>query len=182
MSWSMLWLLAEGGGHGHDHAGVLTPEQGLIFWSVLTFCVVMVTLKKLAWGPIMKGLEDREKKIRSALNAAEEAKKEAARIAAEQSAELESHRQEAEKILEEARADAKAIVDKAHKKATDEAEDVKTRTLKEIELAKAKAIDEIRQESVDLAMALAGRVLQAEVKAGQHKALVDEFITSWSKN
>ena len=180
MPLSTLWLLASGGGAAHDapHA-LLTPEHGLVFWAVISFSIVMVVLKKFAWGPLQQALDDREQKIRDGLNAAELARKEAAEIASQHADELEQHRKDAEEILEEARSDAKGIIERANRDASKSGEEIKTRALKEIDLAREKAIDEMRQGAVDLGMALAGKVLAAEVDAGRHRSLIDDFLKEW---
>ena len=53
---------------------------GLLFWSVITFLLLLVVLKKVAWGPIISALESREDEIKSALNAAEKAREEAEKV------------------------------------------------------------------------------------------------------
>lgn len=180
MPLSILDLLASGAEHGTPV--LLSPASGLVFWSVLSFSIVMIVLKKFAWGPLQLALDERERKIRDGLNAAELARQEAAEIASQHADELERVRKEAELILEEARNDAKGIVDRANRDASKAAEESKARALKEIELAREKAIDDMRQGAIDLSMALAGKVLAAEVDGGRHRGLIDNFIKDWEQN
>lgn len=184
MAWSSwLLLLASGGGeHSGGVAPLLDPHQGLVFWQVVSFCIVAIVLKKYAWGPLQTMLDEREAQIRDSLAAADKAREEAKRISAEHEDRLEDARREAEKILEEARDDARGIVDRAKAAATDEAEALKERAKHEIELAKDKAIAELREESVELGLMIASRVLKAEVDGGRHRGLVDEILASWAKN
>ena len=56
---------------------LLSPNLGTIFWTVLTFILLILFLKKLAWKPILKVLDDRENRIKSSLYQAEQDKKEA---------------------------------------------------------------------------------------------------------
>lgn len=172
------WILPLASGEG----GLLSAETGLVVWMSISFVILLFIMKSKGWGPIVAAMAAREEKIRTSLAAAEEARAEAAQQRQKQDAERDAGRREAEKILEEARRDAKALQDKARSVAQSEAEEIKARALKEIELAKAKAIEDMRQGSVDLAMTLASRVLQAEVDGGRHKALVDDFISSWEQN
>ena len=58
---------------------LLTPDSGTLFWTALTFILLMLILKKFAWKPILKTLEDRESKIKVALYQAEQDQKEAAK-------------------------------------------------------------------------------------------------------
>ena len=63
---------------------LLSPDSGTIFWTVLTFILLLLILKKYAWKPILKTLEDRENKIKVALYQAEQDQKEAAKFLEEQ--------------------------------------------------------------------------------------------------
>ena len=56
---------------------------GLLFWSVITFLLLLVVLKKVAWGPILSALESREEEIKNALSAAEKAKEEAEKVSSD---------------------------------------------------------------------------------------------------
>ena len=85
---------------------LLSPEPGLIFWTIVTFIVLLFILRKTAWGPIMKGLEEREKRIKDSLDSAENARSAAERLLEEQ-----------KNLLSEARSESQTIIDNAHKAA-----------------------------------------------------------------
>ena len=53
---------------------LVSPEIGLIFWMTLCFVLLILILKKYAWKPILKALEEREKNIENALSQAEQAR------------------------------------------------------------------------------------------------------------
>ena len=59
---------------------MLEVHGGLLFWTVLTFLLLLGVLKKVAWGPIISALEAREQEISNALNAADKAKEDAMRL------------------------------------------------------------------------------------------------------
>ena len=46
---------------------MLTVDGGLLFWTIVTFLILLVVLKKIAWGPIITALESREKEIKEAM-------------------------------------------------------------------------------------------------------------------
>ena len=71
---------------------------GLLFWSVVTFLLLLVVLKKVAWGPIISALEQRENDIKDALNAAEEAKKEAEKVSNDYEKSIKEAEEQIEKI------------------------------------------------------------------------------------
>lgn len=54
---------------------LVTPDLGLAVWTTLAFLILLVLLRKFAWGPILGAVKDREESIEKALSAAEEAKK-----------------------------------------------------------------------------------------------------------
>ena len=78
---------------------------GLLFWSVITFLLLLVVLKKVAWGPILSALESREEEIKNALSAAEKAKEEAERLKKEEAERL--AKKQAEELLKKEKEDAK---------------------------------------------------------------------------
>ena len=74
---------------------MLDVHGGLLAWTVITFFILLVVLKKIAWGPIISTLESREKEIKDALNAADRAKEDAEKV-----------QKDYEKVVAKARAEA----------------------------------------------------------------------------
>ena len=73
---------------------LLNPAFGSVVWATVSFLVVLFLLRKMAWGPILQGLKDREEEIEGALNAAKEAR-----------AEIQNLQSDNERLLQEARAE-----------------------------------------------------------------------------
>ncbi len=175
-----LLFLAE---HGEKTAPLLDPESwGLIFWSAISFGLVLLILKKAAWGPILEGLEKRERTIADAIAAAQRDRAEAARLLDDHRKQLEKVKGEAQAILNEAANDQKRMLEEAHAKAAAETEATKQRAIHDIELAKGKAVDELRQKSIDLALQLAEKVIGSEVDRPKQKKLIDDFVKAYGKN
>ena len=84
--------------------GIVTPGFGLIFWTTLTFFILLFLLAKFAWKPILKAVQDREESINSALKSAEAAKAEMASLQSNNEQLLKAAREEREAMLKEARA------------------------------------------------------------------------------
>ncbi|HZJ21276.1 MAG TPA: F0F1 ATP synthase subunit B, partial [Pricia sp.] len=82
---------------------LLKPELGLIFWTVLSFGILLFLLGKFAWKPILKSVNDRENSIRDALAEAENARKEMQNLQADNERILKEARAEREAMLKEAR-------------------------------------------------------------------------------
>src|SRR5438045_3434023 len=113
----LVLLLAEQ--EGHEGPALLDPHSwGLVFWSAITFGVVLFVLRAKAWGPILSQLEKREKFIADSIAAAKKDREEASLILAEHKKQLEQVRNEAQAILNEAAADKKRLIEEAHAKAT----------------------------------------------------------------
>jgi len=82
---------------------LLLPQLGLIVWTLLAFLVVLFILKKFAWGPILKGLNDRETNIAESIATAEKVKAEMAQLKNDNEALLASAREERSAMLKEAK-------------------------------------------------------------------------------
>ena len=74
---NFLMLLASS---GEDSGGLLDVNPGLIFWTVITFILLLLILKKMAWKPILSSLNERENFIKESVERAETAKKESEEI------------------------------------------------------------------------------------------------------
>ena len=59
-----LWA-SEGGGGGADF---LVLRVDLTFWTIVVFGVLLLVLRKFAWGPILEGLQKREQAIQNAID------------------------------------------------------------------------------------------------------------------
>lgn len=174
-----LLLLAEE--HGHED-WLLNPHGfGLVFWTGIVFALVAVLLYKLAWGPLLKALADREEAISGSIRDAQAIREEAAALKRKYEDELEHVRRDAEAIIEEGRADKARIVSEAHAVATQEAADIRARADRDIGLAKQKALADVKVHATKLGVQIASKVIAAEVDAGKHKAIIDEVIASYER-
>ena len=82
---------------------MLEVHGGLLFWTVLTFLILLGVLKKVAWGPIISALETREREIKEALNAAGKAKEDAEKAQNDYEEVVAKARAEAQEIIAESR-------------------------------------------------------------------------------
>ena len=100
---------------------LLTPAFGTVVWSTIAFLVVMFLLRKMAWGPILTALNEREESIATALNEADKARSEMTALQADNDRLLQEARAERDAMLREAREMADKVVAEAKAKAKDEA-------------------------------------------------------------
>ena len=179
MTLNLLLLAAEGG--GHSGSGIFSPEYGLVFWTAVIFLCVAVLLYKAAWGPLLDALDRREDAITGAIRDAEAIKADAEAVRAQYEEKLEGIRQEAQAIIDEGNEDKKRIVAEAHAKATQEADEIRARVQRDISLAKTKALAEVKQDAVTLGMAIAQKVLAAEIDAKKHQKIVDDVLLAYER-
>lgn len=165
-------ILAEGS------LDLLAVNPGLLIWTVITFVAVLVVLYLTAWKPILKAIDERNDKIEADIEKSREIRESAEKLLKEYEEKLQSARDEAHEIIEEARKDATANKDKILDEARAETEQIRKRLETEIEQAKVKALDEIEHSTVDLAVKVIGSVLQNQVGAGDHKAMIERELSN----
>ncbi len=100
---------------------LLIPSFGLIFWTLLAFLVVFLILRKFAWSPILKSLNERERGIADSLATAEKIRAEMVQLKGENEALLAKAREERAQLLKEARETRDKIVNEAKDQAKEEA-------------------------------------------------------------
>lgn len=173
---TLLALLQEAAEHGP--ASPFEPEFGLIFWTLLIFGVLFFVLKKYAWPPIVAATEERERKIAHQLEEAE-------RMNAESQAALDEHKRLLAGAKEDARAligEAKTVAEKEREgllaKTRQEQEQILERAKRELEAEREKAIAELRREAVDLSLAAASRLIDANLDDAANRKLVVEYLDS----
>jgi F-type H+-transporting ATPase subunit b len=155
---------------------LLTPQGGTIFWTAVTFAILLIILGKLAWRPILEMLDEREKKISESLEQAEIARAEAEKTMAEQNKIIEAAKKEAQEILNTSRNAADSTKEEIVQKAKQEADQLLNKAKREIELSRDKAIEEIRDLAVELSMTATTKLIGKSLDEKEHKALIEQSI------
>ena len=160
--------------------GLVTPNPGTIFWMLIIFGIVLFILRKFAWKPILNALKEREESIASALNSAEEAKREVAGLKADNDKIIAEARQEKNAILKEAKEMKDKIIAEAKEKALQEAAKGIELAQRQIQSEKDAAINDIKKQVAELSVMIAEKVLKKELtsKTEQEKmvdGLVDDI-------
>lgn len=139
---------------------LVTPGIGLIFWSTITFILLLWLLKRYAWKPILGAVKSREESIKNALSAAEDAKKEMQNLTADSEKLLKQARAEREAMLKEAREIREKIVADAREHAQAEGDKMIKQAQATIESEKKAAVADIRNQVAELSVAIAEKVLK----------------------
>lgn len=153
--------------------GLVTPGIGLVFWTTLSFLIVLFLLKKYAWKPILSALREREESITEALKAADRAKFEMAELKTGNLKLLNEARVEREAMLKEARETKNKIVSDAKSAAKEEAGKIVTQAKNSIENQKKAAISELKDQVAALSIEIAEKILKSELK---DKSKQDELV------
>ena len=151
-------------------------NPGLMVWTIATFLVLVIVLSKFAWKPLLKSLQDREDKIRQALELADKARADAAELIRQNEKNLEKAEEEYQRIIREGKTFAEKLKDevvaKAHQQARRELQQAKEEIQRDVESAK----QQLRTEVADLAVQAAGKILDETLDAQKHKKIVDKFL------
>lgn len=142
---------------------LLLPHLGLIVWTVLAFLIVLFILKKFAWKPILKGLNERETNIANSIATAEKVKLEMAQLKSENEALLASAREERAAMLKEA----KDMKDKMINDAKDEAKNQAAKIIAEAQASinnqKMAALTDIKNQVGKMVVEVSEKILRREL-------------------
>lgn len=162
---------------------LITPKIGLIFWTLLTFVLLLIVLRLVAWKPILGGLKDREQSIENALKQAEVAKQEMGNLMAENEKLLQEARNERDKMLIEAKHQKDALVESAKAEATKERNRILEQAKETIEKEKEAAKRELKEFVVSLSVDVAQKILKKELSgSNEQEALVDAYLNENTVN
>ena len=142
---------------------LVTPEFGLIFWTSITFLVLLFILKKFAWKPILGAVSEREKGIKDALASAVEARKEMENLQADNERILKEARAEREAMLKDARELKSKMIDDAKQDANIEANKLLTQAQAAIEAEKKAAIADLKSQVAQISISIAEKVVHDEL-------------------
>lgn len=160
---------------------LLSINPGLAIWTVVSFLLFFLLLRKFAWGPILRALDLREKRIHDAIESAERSREETEKVLEAQKAELVKARSEARGIVDEASTDADRRGEEILAEARKESEGLLERARREIRHEESQAVDRIRREAVDIALEAATRLLGRSLTEADHRKMVERFIAEATK-
>lgn len=169
-----------GGGHG-EHAEQeaipgFTIKTDLALWSLITFVVFLFVLSKLAWKPLIAGLDQREARIRQDIADAETNRLKSEELLKSYDQKLAAVEHQVKEILAEARRDAETTRMQIVQAAQQEAEATRERAVGEINRAKDQALSELSGYLEGLVSEATSRVLSQSLSGPDHERLVREAL------
>ena len=163
-------------------ANLLSPNIGLAFWILVTFGVLLIVLRKYAWGPITSALDERENRIQDSMDQAERALAEAKKVQADNTKARREAEAEAQRVLREAREEAERLRGEEVEKTKAKIQEMQENAQAEIEREKQSALADLRREVADLAIQAAEKILSENLDDNRQRKLVDDFIDDLPRN
>ncbi len=174
----LLGVLASGSGGG----SLLDVNPGLIIWTILTFLILLIILKKVAWKPILTALDNREKEIEDSLNRAEQAKEDAQKILEENQTTLSKAEEESKKIIDQSRVYADKLKEQMLKESKDQQQKIIEDASVEIERMKNAAFEELKNQIADISVSAAEKIMKENIDANKNKQIVNKYLSEINKN
>lgn len=158
-------------------AGGLTDLNFTLFWATLVlFGIFAFVMSKMAWGPLLAMIEDREKGVRDSVEGAQRANAEAQALLAQHQELLREGGRQREEIVKRAIADAEQLRQDLSNQARTDAEQILSKAKEQIEREKRLAIQELRGQVADLAIEAASKIVTSSLTPDAQRKLVHEFI------
>ena len=161
---------------------LVQPDPGLFIWTIVTFLVLLALLSKFAWTPLLAALQVRQDRITQALDDAKRAQDEMERLRRESAEIIRQAHAEASTIVSASRTDAERVREDTKQKARTEAAAIIAAAERQIQAATVRAKDEVRREVVDLAVAMASKLIRRNISAEDNRVMIDEMISSLPRN
>ncbi|MBO1004790.1 F0F1 ATP synthase subunit B [Pseudogracilibacillus auburnensis] len=160
--------------------GAATNEKvfngGDILYTAAAFLVLMLLLKKFAWGPLMGIMIRRENYIAHEIEAAEKSRTESSELLEQQKTLLKEARLEAQSMIENSKEHGEVQRQEIIATARQEAERLKESARVEIEHQKQEAIGALREQVASLSVMIASKVIEKELNEEDQQKLINDYI------
>src|SRR5215218_2708883 len=178
MNAAAIFILAQAESAEEESSNFLvSPNVGLMIWTLLAFLVAMFILRKFAWPAITEALDKRQRAIEESIEVAESTRTEAQQVLQEYRERLREARQQADEIVARARKAGEVHEREALDKAKVQREELLGQTRRDIEAETRRAIQEIRNEVADLTVMATEKVTRKSLDEQDQKRLVEEALS-----
>jgi len=155
---------------------LISVTPGLMIWTIVCFLITLYVLKRFAFGPIQKMIDERREQIRQSIEAADAARDESRKLLEEHKQLIAQARGEAEAILIEARRTGDSMEQRMREETEADRQRRIEETRKEIAAETARALEQIRSEVAELTLEAASRVVGRSLSADQDRQLIAEAV------
>jgi F-type H+-transporting ATPase subunit b len=161
--------------------GALGIKWGELFAQVVAFLIVLWILKKWAWKPILKVLEDRRQKIQSEFDGISQKKKEVETLVSDYQAKLEGIDSLARAKIQEAASEGQKLANEIRENARQDAKELVDRSREEIQRDIEKAKVQLRDDLVRISLGAAEKIMKEKMDEKKDKELISDFINQMEK-
>ena len=157
-------------------SGLIQVVPGLMIWTLIAFAITFFVLKRFAFGPIQRTIDERRERIRQSVEEADHAREEARQLLEQHRALIAQAKGEAAEILADARKVADAQVERVKEESEADRQRRLEETRRQIESETKRSLDRIRTEIADLTLEATARVTGKVLDAEDQRRLIDEAI------
>jgi F-type H+-transporting ATPase subunit b len=163
-------------------ADLIDVVPGLMVWTVIAFGITFFVLRRFAFGPIQRLIDQRRDRIREALDEADKARTEARELRELTAQERQQAKADRESLLEDSRRQAQALFQQAREKADDDLRERLAKNQEELEAENRRVQAQIRRDVVELTLLAAEKVTGKTLDADDQRRLIDETIDELDVN
>jgi F-type H+-transporting ATPase subunit b len=159
-----------------QEGGLLTPSTGLMFWTIVTFLIVLIVLWKAALPPILGAVEAREQQIRDLIEAAAKDRQDAQVALEQQNKVLEDTRTRVQEMVAEGRTAGERVREDIIAEARRQSEELLARARRDVRQELNHALEELKVEAVEIAIAAASKLVERNLDQEDNRRLVREYL------
>jgi F-type H+-transporting ATPase subunit b len=159
-----------------EESNIFKGWLDLGLWTIVVFLVLFFVLRKYAWGPMMEGLENREKRIHGELESAQKANAEAQALRAEFEMKMNEAQQQVRDLIDQARKNGEQLKADLLSQGTAQIQAEKERARRELQTEKEQILVELFQRSTQLASLVAAKAVRRQMTIDDQRRLVDEAL------
>jgi F-type H+-transporting ATPase subunit b len=178
---SLVTLALAAAAEGGHRGGLTDPDFTLTVATFVLFLLFALVLGKFGWRPLLNMIEERERSVREGVEGAERANADAQSLLAQHKELLQQAGRERDELIKKALAEAEHLRAELSAKARSDSEQILQRAKEQIEREKSQAIQDLRNEVADLAVAAASKIVASSLTPEAQKKLVSEFISTLPK-
>jgi F-type H+-transporting ATPase subunit b len=169
-------VLAASAGEDEGGSFLVSPDLGLMLWTLLVFGISMFLLSKFAFPRIATALDERQRKITDSIDAAERERAEAEQLAADYREQLQKARAESEEIIARARRSADQHLADSKEAAKKQREEILDQAKSDIAAETRRAVGELRVQVATLTVEATAKVTRKSLTDDEQRRLLDEAL------
>jgi F-type H+-transporting ATPase subunit b len=179
LAWAATAFPAHASEAGRSAGGsaLITPRIGLIFWTTITFVLLVFLLRRVAWKPLLGAIEERERSVREALEQSKREREEAAALLAQHHELLREARRERAEAAAAGQKDAERLKAEIPEEAKRQRESIVKQTTSQVEATLRQARGELREVAADLAIRAASKLLARNLDDAAQRKLVEDYLS-----